>query len=130
MAVIWGLDLKEMQWRKFSNSYMWADTYHLRRTKFIVYQLAMILCVVSESLGTDVLSSQFLYSYMLSALVADFQARVPRPAESRRKGWGKGRNSRYDPESRCGWVLRLQHICWRLRRDHLRICLLLRPLLA
>lgn len=25
--------------------------YYLRRTKFIVYQLAMIFCVVSESLG-------------------------------------------------------------------------------
>lgn len=58
MAVIWGLDLKEMQWRKFKSSYMWSNTYHLRRTKFIVYKLAMILCVVSESLGTDVLSSK------------------------------------------------------------------------
>jgi hypothetical protein len=57
MAVIWGLDLKEIQWGKFKNSYMWNNEYHLRRTKFIVYQLAMILCVVSESLGTDVLSS-------------------------------------------------------------------------
>lgn len=59
MTVIWGLDLKEIQWGKFKNSYMWNNAYHLRRTKFIVYQLAMILCVVSESLGTDVLSSQY-----------------------------------------------------------------------
>ncbi|KAL0256883.1 hypothetical protein SLS55_007692 [Diplodia seriata] len=56
MAVIWGLDLKDMQWGKFKNSYMWNTEYHLRRTKFIVYQLAMIFCVVSESLGTAVLS--------------------------------------------------------------------------
>lgn len=56
MAVIWGLDLKEMQWGKFKNSYMWNTEYHLRRTKFIVYQLAMIFCVVSESLGTAALS--------------------------------------------------------------------------
>lgn len=56
MAVIWGLDLKEMQWGKFKNSYMWNKEYHLRRTKFIVYQLAMIFCVVSESLGTAALS--------------------------------------------------------------------------
>ncbi|KAF2009239.1 hypothetical protein BU24DRAFT_415167 [Aaosphaeria arxii CBS 175.79] len=57
MAVIWGLDLKEMQWRKFGNTYMWKNTdYHMRRTKFIVYQLAMIFCVVSESLGTAALS--------------------------------------------------------------------------
>jgi len=56
MAVLWGLDLKEMQWGKFKNSYMWNKEYHLRRTKFIVYQLAMIFCVVSESLGTAALS--------------------------------------------------------------------------
>lgn len=36
---------------------MWNNTYHLRRTKFIVYQGAMIFCVVSESLGTDALSN-------------------------------------------------------------------------
>lgn len=62
MAVIWGLDLKEMQWGKFKNSYMWNNEYHLRRTKFIVYQLAMIFCVVSESLGTAALSGAFLLS--------------------------------------------------------------------
>jgi hypothetical protein len=56
MAVIWGLDMKEMQWGKFKNSYMWNKEYHLRRTKFIVYQIAMIFCVVSESLGTAALS--------------------------------------------------------------------------
>ncbi|KAF2205628.1 hypothetical protein GQ43DRAFT_467998 [Delitschia confertaspora ATCC 74209] len=56
MAIIWGLDLKEMQWGKFKNSYMWNTEYHRRRTKFIVYQLAMIFCVVSESLGTAALS--------------------------------------------------------------------------
>ncbi|CAO2653276.1 Nn.00g026870.m01.CDS01 [Neocucurbitaria sp. VM-36] len=56
MAVIWGLDLREMQWGKFKSSYMWNNEYHMRRTKFILYQLAMILCVVSESLGTAALS--------------------------------------------------------------------------
>jgi hypothetical protein len=68
MVVVWGLDLKEMQWRKFKGSYMWGNMYHQRRTRFIVYQLAMILCVVSESLGTDVLSSEFSEpaSYSLS----------------------------------------------------------------
>jgi hypothetical protein len=55
--VIWGLDLADMQWGKFKSGYMWNNQYHLRRTKFIVYQAAMILCVVSESLGTDCLSS-------------------------------------------------------------------------
>lgn len=56
MAVIWGLDLREIQWSKFKNSYMWNKEYHLRRTKFIIYQVAMIFCVVSESLGTAALS--------------------------------------------------------------------------
>ncbi|KAJ4986175.1 hypothetical protein SVAN01_08328 [Stagonosporopsis vannaccii] len=57
MTVIWGLDLKEMQWGKFKSSYMFGNTdYHLRRTKFGIYQGAMILTVVSESLGTAALS--------------------------------------------------------------------------
>jgi hypothetical protein len=56
MAVIWGLDLREMQWGKFKGSYMFNQDYHLRRTKMIVYQFAMILCVVSESVGTAALS--------------------------------------------------------------------------
>lgn len=56
MAVIWGLDLREIQWSKFKSSYMWNNEYHLRRTKFIIYQCAMIFCVFSESLGTAALS--------------------------------------------------------------------------
>lgn len=57
MTVIWGLDLKEMQWSKFKSNYMFGNTdYHLRRTKFGIYQGAMILTVVSESLGTAALS--------------------------------------------------------------------------
>lgn len=55
--VIWGLDLAEFKWGRFKSGYMFGNTdYHLRRTKFIVYQLAMIFCVVSESLGTAALS--------------------------------------------------------------------------
>lgn len=56
MVVIWGLDLREIQWGKFKGSYMFNQVYHLRRTKMIVYQIAMILCVVSESVGTAALS--------------------------------------------------------------------------
>lgn len=55
--MIWGLDLKEMQWGKFKSSYMFGNRdYYLRRTKFVVYQCAMIFCVVSESVGTAALS--------------------------------------------------------------------------
>lgn len=46
-----------MKWSNFKSSYMFGNTdYHMRRTKFIIYQLAMIFLVVSESLGTAVLS--------------------------------------------------------------------------
>lgn len=54
--VVFGLPLSEMKWSKFKSSYMWNNVYHLRRTKFIVYQCALIFLVVSESLGTAVLS--------------------------------------------------------------------------
>ena len=54
--VIWGLNLAEIKWSKFKSSYMWNNAYHLRRTKFIVYQCALIFCVFSESLATAVLS--------------------------------------------------------------------------
>ncbi|KAK5733643.1 hypothetical protein LTR17_009496 [Elasticomyces elasticus] len=55
--VIWGLDLAEFKWSKFNSKYMFGNRdYHLRRTKFAVYQCALIFCVVSESLGTAVLS--------------------------------------------------------------------------
>lgn len=57
MVVIWGMDLREMKWSNFKSSYMFGNTdYHMRRTKFVIYQLAMIFLVVSESLGTAVLS--------------------------------------------------------------------------
>ncbi|EMC92835.1 hypothetical protein BAUCODRAFT_37746 [Baudoinia panamericana UAMH 10762] len=55
--VIWGLDLAEIRWGKFASKYMFGNRdYHLRRTKFVVYQCALIFCVVSESLGTAALS--------------------------------------------------------------------------
>ena len=60
---IWGLDLAEIQWSKFKSSYMWNNEYHLRRTKFIVYQCALIFCVISESLGTAALSGEFSKTY-------------------------------------------------------------------
>ncbi|KAF2455873.1 hypothetical protein BDY21DRAFT_386767 [Lineolata rhizophorae] len=68
MAVIWGLDLREIHWRKFKSSNMWNNTYHLRRTKFIVYQCAMILCVVSEALGTAALDDYRKQQNLVSSL--------------------------------------------------------------
>jgi hypothetical protein len=70
MAKIWGLDLGDMKWSKFGNDYMWKNTdYHRRRTKFIIYQCAMILCVVSESLGTAALSGTLPCSCSWSASI-------------------------------------------------------------
>ncbi|KIW95087.1 uncharacterized protein Z519_03670 [Cladophialophora bantiana CBS 173.52] len=55
--VIWGLDLKDIHWRKFGSDYMWKNKdYHMRRTKFVIYQVAMICMVVSESIGTAALT--------------------------------------------------------------------------
>jgi lipid-A-disaccharide synthase-like uncharacterized protein len=79
MAVIWGLDLKEMQWGKFKSGYMWNTMYHNRRTKFIIYQLAMILCVVSESLGTAALSGTIsLFNTILILVAMDSACDHPR----------------------------------------------------
>lgn len=65
MAVIWGLDLHEIHYSKFKSSYMFNRVYHLRRTRMIVYQLAMILCVCSESVGTAALSDYLDQQSML-----------------------------------------------------------------
>lgn len=42
---------RDAQWSKFKSSYMWNDTYHLRRTKFVVYQLATTIVGVAQGLG-------------------------------------------------------------------------------
>jgi hypothetical protein len=86
MAVIWGLDLREIQWAKFKNSYMWNNEYHMRRTKFIIYQLAMILCVVSESLGTAALSgTAFTFPMAIYGTCTLTLCRLHRPAKLCRK---------------------------------------------
>ncbi|KAK6337316.1 hypothetical protein TWF730_002721 [Orbilia blumenaviensis] len=57
MAVIWGLDLHEIKWKKFASSNMFDKQWYLRREKMIIYQLAMIVMVCSESVGTATLSA-------------------------------------------------------------------------
>ncbi|KAF2166985.1 hypothetical protein M409DRAFT_23029 [Zasmidium cellare ATCC 36951] len=39
-TLITGLHDSEVRWSKFKNSYMYNDTYYLRRTKFVIYQCA------------------------------------------------------------------------------------------
>lgn len=147
MAVIWGLDLKEMQWGKFKNSYMWNNEYHLRRTKFIVYQLAMIFCVISESLGTAALSGEFIsprppqsphhpwvsqyprkenFLRRLPSLTPHSANRLPIPTRLR----AKTPSRRHHPQQRLHRHRLVQHLRRHLRRHHLRLRLLLRPLLA
>ncbi|KAL5116843.1 hypothetical protein ACEQ8H_005195 [Pleosporales sp. CAS-2024a] len=53
MAVLWGLDMRDLRWSVFSTANMWKNTdYHMRRTRFIVYQCATILLAVSQGIGT------------------------------------------------------------------------------
>lgn len=78
MAVIWGLDLHDLQWAKFKSSYMFGNRdYHLRRTKFVVYQCAMILCVVSESVGTAALSGSLTFSFLKLSVSIDICQTTP-----------------------------------------------------
>jgi hypothetical protein len=119
--------MHEMRWSKFETSYMWNNDYHLRRTRFATYQLAMLLCVVSESLGTAALSGESSH-----VLMADTRqnvtnvSRLPPPALLHRHAltW---RNSTPSCLHRHHII---QHRGRRLCRNHLRKCLLLRPLLA
>lgn len=81
--VIFGLNLGDMQWSKFKSSYMFGNTdYHLRRTKFVVYQLAMIFCVVSESLGTAALSGMTFGNRRIMMQRADTSCRLCRSAKA------------------------------------------------
>jgi hypothetical protein len=50
---------------------MFGNTeYHMRRTRFVIYQLAMILTVVSESLGTAALSGTSFSDVRLASIGA------------------------------------------------------------
>lgn len=120
MTVIWGLDLKEMQWGKFKSSYMFGNTdYHLRRTKFGIYQGAMILTVVSESLGTAALSgTSFPFHSPPNYLTIP---RLRRPTEIRRQPLSR----RHGSQQQLRWHRQLQHFRRHLRRHHFRRRLLL-----
>lgn len=60
MTVLWGLDLHEIQWSKFQSSSIFSPDYHLRRTKMITYQLAMIFSICSEAVGTAALTGTYI----------------------------------------------------------------------
>ena len=127
MTVIWGLDLHEMQWYKFGGSYMFSGVYHLQTTKMIVYQLAMILCIVSESVGTAALSGN------PSSPPRSYQLKLTEPTRLRRP---TRRNPTPLPHPRPSsqQLLHrrrlLQYLHGHRGSDHLRLGLFLRPLLA
>jgi len=50
--IIWGLDLRNIHYSAFKSSNMFDKRYYLRPERFVIYQLAMVLTVVSECLAT------------------------------------------------------------------------------
>jgi len=53
-----GRDLAEINGSRCKSGHVWNGEHHLRRTKLVVYQCALLFCIVSESLGTAVLSGE------------------------------------------------------------------------
>jgi len=56
MAVIWGFDLSQMSWGAFNHRNMFNPRWHLRKERFIVYQLAMLISLAAECTATYSLS--------------------------------------------------------------------------
>ncbi|KAJ8094514.1 hypothetical protein PM082_010948 [Marasmius tenuissimus] len=52
MPVIWGFDLSEMRWSAFGHRNMFDKRWHLRRERFVIYQLAMLICLAAECTST------------------------------------------------------------------------------
>lgn len=50
--IIWGFDLGDMKWSAFSSSEMFSRKWHLRRERFIIYQIAMLVCLAAECTAT------------------------------------------------------------------------------
>lgn len=59
----------DAQWAKFKSSYMWNKIYYLRRTKFVVYQLASLTTNIVQGIGIDVLRSTYFDSCARSTLI-------------------------------------------------------------
>ncbi|KAK4699090.1 hypothetical protein P7C70_g7176, partial [Phenoliferia sp. Uapishka_3] len=56
MPTIWGFNLNEMRMSKFSSKSLMEDGFHLRKTRIILYQAAMIICLAAECTATYSLS--------------------------------------------------------------------------
>ncbi|KAJ8508567.1 hypothetical protein ONZ45_g9177 [Pleurotus djamor] len=56
MVNIWGFELSEMKWSAFSSKNMFDKRWPLRRERFVLYQLAMLICLAAECTATYSLS--------------------------------------------------------------------------
>ncbi|GAA5823925.1 hypothetical protein JCM10212_005004 [Sporobolomyces blumeae] len=56
LPTIWGFDLSELSFSAFSSKNMFDPKWHLRRERFITYQLAMLICLAAECTATYSLS--------------------------------------------------------------------------
>lgn len=56
MAVIWGFDLSQMSWGAFGSKRMFDRRWYMRKQRFIVYQLAMLIALAAECTATYSLS--------------------------------------------------------------------------
>ncbi|KAF4623489.1 hypothetical protein D9613_001279 [Agrocybe pediades] len=56
MAIIWGFDLSKMSWGAFGHKKMFDRRWHLRKERFIWYQLAMLIGLAAECTATYSLS--------------------------------------------------------------------------
>ncbi|GAA5926335.1 hypothetical protein JCM1841_005537 [Sporobolomyces salmonicolor] len=50
--IIWGFDLSELSFHAFSSREMFDPRWHLRRERFVAYQLAMLICLAAECTAT------------------------------------------------------------------------------
>ncbi|KAF8870837.1 hypothetical protein CPB84DRAFT_1855328 [Gymnopilus junonius] len=56
MTVIWGFNLSEMSWGAFGSKRMFDGRWYMRKERFIVYQLAMLIALAAECTATYSLS--------------------------------------------------------------------------
>ena len=126
--VIWGLNLGDMKWSMFGSKWMWKNKdYHLRRTKFIIYQLAMINMVVSESIGTAALSGKYFpHDGYLKDRPDIPSNRLRQRAIGHREATLLGSR----PQRRLRWHCVVQHLLRRFSSHHLWSRILLRPFLS
>ncbi|ORY92629.1 hypothetical protein BCR35DRAFT_4922 [Leucosporidium creatinivorum] len=49
---VWGFDLSELKFSSFGHKALFDPRYHLRKTRIIIYQCAMLVCLAAECTAT------------------------------------------------------------------------------